>query len=206
MLDGRTLRLPGSGGGASAASRAEALRVLLEGRLGEDRFLRAYRRMQAVTAVRSPYMQRAAPRCVRRLASARRCFGPARIGARAVRRRRFGRRSFACSCPRSAVDQPKAARGWKGMRARRARVARRATRFGGFSLRPVQTPSRRELFEAGKLTSVSTTATSIGQSGGESGIGLGGALHAAKLCSYTLTFIYPSVPAVERAQNPPISS
>ena len=78
--------------------------------------------------------------------------------------------------------------------------------FGGFSLRPVQTPSRRELFEAGKLTSVSTTATSIGQSGGESGIGLGGALHAAKLCSYTLTFIYPSVPAVERAQNPPISS
>ena len=52
-LDGRTLRLPGIGPGASAASRAEALRVFLEDRLGADCFVRAYRFMQAIREVRA---------------------------------------------------------------------------------------------------------------------------------------------------------
>ena len=70
LLNGRTLRLPGVGPGSSGPSRAEALRVFLEESLGEDRFLQAYRRMQAVTAVCPTAVTRPAvlaPRCARPL-------------------------------------------------------------------------------------------------------------------------------------------
>lgn len=53
LLDGRTLELPGLKGlansmEASLAHRVEALREYLEDELGDDAFIKAYRRMEAL--------------------------------------------------------------------------------------------------------------------------------------------------------------